>query len=63
VTVVGHAAEISAGEWITRSGSWVTSREHGQGVKADFLRSSTPPPERGLGRCHRAARLGIKPAA
>jgi exodeoxyribonuclease V alpha subunit len=42
VTVVGHAAEISAGEWATVSGVWVNSREHGQQFKAAFLRSSPP---------------------
>ena len=26
VTVVGHAAAISAGEWITASGEWVNDR-------------------------------------
>jgi len=40
VTVVGHAAEISAGEWDTVSGTWVNDREHGQQFKASFLRSS-----------------------
>jgi exodeoxyribonuclease V alpha subunit len=25
VTVVGHAATISAGEWITASGEWITT--------------------------------------
>ena len=39
VTVVGHAAEISAGEWVTVSGTWVNSREHSQQFKASFLRS------------------------
>ena len=28
VTVVGHAATISAGEWITASGEWVNDRTH-----------------------------------
>ena len=27
VTVVGHAAEISAGEWVTLSGVWVNDRD------------------------------------
>lgn len=40
VTVVGHAAEISAGEWDTMSGTWVKDREHGQQFKDSFLRSS-----------------------
>src|SRR5262249_11257563 len=30
VTVVGHAAAIAAGEWITASGEWVNDRTHGQ---------------------------------
>ncbi|MBV8096510.1 MAG: ATP-dependent RecD-like DNA helicase, partial [Acetobacteraceae bacterium] len=42
VTVVGHAATISAGEWITASGEWVNDRTHGQQFKARFLRSSAP---------------------
>src|ERR1043166_6093865 len=42
VTVVGHAATISAGEWITASGEWVNDRTHGQQFKARFLRTSLP---------------------
>ena len=42
VTVVGHAAIISAGEWITASGEWVNDRTHGQQFKARFLRTSPP---------------------
>ena len=30
VTIVGHAPTISAGEWITATGEWVTDRTHGQ---------------------------------
>ena len=37
VTVVGHAATIAAGEWITASGEWVNDRTHGQQFKARFL--------------------------
>lgn len=48
VTVVGHAAEISAGEWVTLSGSWVNSREHGQQFKAAFLRASAPTTAEGI---------------
>jgi hypothetical protein len=33
VTVVGHAAAISAGEWITASGEWINDRTHGQQFK------------------------------
>src|SRR6516225_4671615 len=42
VTVVGHAATIAAGEWITASGEWVNDRAHGQQFKARFLRTSPP---------------------
>ena len=42
VTVVGHAATIAAGEWITASGDWVNDRTHGQQFKARFLRTSPP---------------------
>jgi exodeoxyribonuclease V alpha subunit len=42
VTVIGHAAIISAGEWITATGDWVNDRTHGQQFKARFLRTSTP---------------------
>jgi exodeoxyribonuclease V alpha subunit len=42
VTVVGHAAIISAGEWITASGEWINDHTHGQQFKARFLRTSAP---------------------
>jgi hypothetical protein len=34
VTVVGYAATIAAGEWVTASGEWVNDRTHGQQFKA-----------------------------
>ncbi len=40
--MVGHAATIAAGEWITASGQWVNDRTHGQQFKARFLRTSPP---------------------
>ena len=42
ITTVGHAASISAGEWVTASGEWVNDRTHGQQFKARFLRTSAP---------------------
>jgi exodeoxyribonuclease V alpha subunit len=42
VTVIGHAAMISAGEWITASGEWVNDHTHGQQFKARFMRTSAP---------------------
>lgn len=41
-TVVGHAAAISAGEWITATGEWVNDRQHGPQFKAAFLRTAPP---------------------
>jgi len=42
VTVIGHAAMISAGEWITASGEWINDHTHGQQFKARFMRTSAP---------------------
>ncbi len=42
VTVIGHAAIISAGEWITASGEWLNDHTHGQQFKAHFIRTSAP---------------------
>ena len=50
VTVVGHAAAIAAGEWITASGDWVNDRTHGQQFKARFLRTSLPDSADGIER-------------
>ena len=48
VTVVGHAAMVAAGEWITASGEWVNDRTHGQQFKARFLRFSVPSSTEGM---------------
>jgi hypothetical protein len=48
VTVVGHAAVISAGEWITAAGDWTNDRTHGQQFKARFLRTSAPTSVEGI---------------
>jgi exodeoxyribonuclease V alpha subunit len=48
VTVVGHAAAIAAGEWITASGEWVNDRTHGQQFRAQFLRTSAPTSAEGI---------------
>ncbi len=42
VTTIGHAAMISAGEWVTASGDWINDRDHGLQFKARFLRTSAP---------------------
>ena len=48
VTVVGRAATVAAGEWITASGQWVNHRTHGQQFKAHFLRNSAPSSTEGI---------------
>src|SRR3974377_1011038 len=50
VTVVGHAAVISAGEWVMASAQWVNDRHHGQQFKARFLRTSAPTSADGIER-------------
>src|SRR5499426_3478010 len=50
VTLVGHAAAISAGEWITASGSWINDRTHGQQFKTRFLKTSAPTSIEGIER-------------
>ena len=51
VTTVGHAAMISAGEWITASGVWLNDRTHGLQFKAQFLRTSAPSSIDGIEKC------------
>ena len=50
VTVVGHAAAISAGEWITATGEWFNDRTHGQQFKTRFLKTSVPTSVEGIER-------------
>jgi exodeoxyribonuclease V alpha subunit len=45
---VATVAAISAGEWITASGSWVNDRTHGQQFKARFLKTSAPTSVEGI---------------
>ena len=50
VTVVGHAALVSAGEWITASGEWVNDRTWGQQFRSSFLKASAPTSDEGIER-------------
>ena len=50
VTVVGHAALVSAGEWMTASGEWVNDRTYGQQFRARFLKASAPTSAEGVER-------------
>jgi exodeoxyribonuclease V alpha subunit len=63
VTVVGHAAAIAAGEWITASGEWINDRTHGQQFKALFLRTSPPSSADGIEKYLSSGMIrGIGPA-
>ena len=46
VTVLGHAASISAGEFVQASGKWEVHREHGQQFRAAVLKSARRHPLR-----------------
>ena len=48
VTLVGHAASISAGEFVQAAGAWVNDRTHGLQFKADFLRATPPTTVEGI---------------
>src|SRR3984885_8460816 len=63
VTVIGHAAIISAGERIKGAGDWVNDRTHGQQFKARFLRTSTPTSADGIEKYLSSGMIrGIGPA-
>ena len=47
-TVVGHAAAISAGEFVHATGSWVNDRVHGAQFRADFLKATAPDTAEGI---------------
>ena len=42
ITIVGHAASISAGEWVQMSGTWINDRTHGLQFRAAFLKATPP---------------------
>src|SRR5271156_5163799 len=42
ITVVGHAAMISAGEFVQASGGWTNDRAHGVQFRASFLKATSP---------------------
>ena len=50
VTVVGHAAIISAGEWVTASGEWINDATHGLQLRARFLKTTEPTSREGVER-------------
>src|SRR3712207_2879134 len=48
VTVVGHAATIAAGEFVSASGTWVNDRTHGLQFRASFLKATAPTTAEGI---------------
>jgi exodeoxyribonuclease V alpha subunit len=48
ITVVGHAAMISVGEFVQASGSWVNDRTHGVQFRASFLKATAPTTVEGI---------------
>ena len=50
VTVVGHAATVAAGEWITASGEWVNNRTYGPQFRSRFMKTTAPTSIEGIER-------------
>src|SRR5258708_4696369 len=48
ITVLGHAAMISAGEFIQASGGWQNDRTHGVQFRASFLKATPPTTTEGI---------------
>ena len=48
ITVLGHAAMISAGEFVQASGAWINDRVHGVQFRASFLKVAAPTTVEGI---------------
>src|SRR5437016_11410687 len=48
ITVLGHAAMISAGEFVQASGGWINDRVHGVQFRASFLKVAAPTTVEGI---------------
>ncbi|WP_414475702.1 ATP-dependent RecD-like DNA helicase [Microvirga sp. M2] len=63
VTVVGHTPSVSAGEWITASGVWISDRTHGLQFKAEILKTTPPTGVEGIEKYLASGQMrGIGPA-
>ena len=63
ITVVGHAALISAGEFVQAAGTWTNDRTHGQQFRASFLKVTPPTTIEGIERYLGSGMIrGIGPA-
>ncbi len=50
VTIVGRAASVAPGEWLTANGSWENDRKYGRQFRARFMRLSPPTTADGIER-------------
>jgi exodeoxyribonuclease V alpha subunit len=48
ITLVGHSAMISAGEFVQANGAWVNDRTHGVQFRASFLKATAPTTVEGI---------------
>src|SRR5262249_14696928 len=48
ITILGHAAMISAGEFVQASGAWQNDRTHGVQFRASFLKIAAPTTVEGI---------------
>ena len=63
ITVLGHAAAISAREFVNASGIWVNDRAHGLQFKAQVLKATAPTTSEGIERYLASGQMrGIGPA-
>src|ERR1700737_1594663 len=63
ITVVGHVAVISAGEFIQASGEWANDRTHGGQFRARFLKTMPPTTTEGIAKYLGSGMIrGIGPA-
>jgi exodeoxyribonuclease V alpha subunit len=51
IAVLGHAATISAREFVEASGSWLNDRSHGVQFKASFRKAAPAMPIEGIEKC------------
>lgn len=62
VAVIGYAATVSEGEWITASGEWEEDRKYGRQFRAGFIRVSEPTSADGIEKYLRSGMIqGIGP--
>ena len=63
ITVIGHAAMVSPGEFIQATGSWTNDRTHGLQFRATFLKATPPTTLDGIERYLGSGMIrGIGPA-